>query len=89
MQNPNITEKALEILNRICKRDNKALSSMLLNRIATNEDYVDDPQVVCSKHNELTALGILNSILSASGSKRVCACVDDSGSITHFEEYEI
>lgn len=83
-----LAKQFAEVLNTAWKEDPECIQSLLERRVAANGLGDATPLIVRGFPPEQTisALGLLNGLLSAVDGGKVAACYDEAGTLLGFQE---
>lgn len=85
MPNSDFIHSFVSTLNHALSKDRNAVKKVMLTHTKSQYDFINDPDIIVNGNNELSALGLLNSMMSAYCGKKITACIEDDGTLTKFE----
>ncbi len=88
MKNSDCLYSFVNTLNYINAKDKEALKKVLLTKEETKINIAEEPIIIGSEPNKLSALGVLNTLLNSFCNGRISAVLDDNGDIVRFEVYK-
>lgn len=89
MDTVDITEVALELLKKVHEADPHSTQILLDHKVETNGKPLLIEELIVAEDGRMSTLGVVNSILHATGNDRIAALVsDDRDIIVGFKRYK-
>lgn len=85
MPNSDFLYSFVQTLNHVASKEPKAMQDLIRTRVKTDTDFADDDKIIVPSHNEISVLGIINSMINNYCGKKIVACIDDNDNLTRFK----